>query len=213
MQVFIAKTLNKLLVLFSAVILFLFGGIFFASRFYPEYLRIQMFLFITVSVGLAIWYRRLEEHWDKGIIQKMAQGGKIALCVLQGGKRIMAVRDTMFRSYWIYEIEGELYDASHAKREIRFQEKMNRETGEIPEGSVYVTWDEAKPSQVFIIPNLLIGALPQLRQSVEAYEKDPAVTVKYLDAHYNRGMVLRTFKETMEAYKQAVKTPPEKGKP
>ncbi|MDR2471659.1 MAG: hypothetical protein LBD09_06075 [Treponema sp.] len=210
MQVFIAKTLNKLLVLFLGVILFLFGGIFLAARFYPEYLRVQTLMFITVSVFLAIWYRWLEERWDKGIIQKMAQSGKVALCAIRGGKRLLVLRDTAFRSYWIYEITGELYDASHKKREIRFQEKMNRETGEIPEGSVYVTWDEAKPSQVFIIPNLLIGALPQLRETVEAYERDPAIEVKYLDARYRRGMELKTFRETLEDYKKAAPKPPHK---
>ena len=207
MQVFIAKTLNKLLLLFLAVILLLFGGIFLAARFYPAYLRAQMLVFITVSVFLAVWYRWLEENWDKRVIQKMARSGKIALCALRGGKRIMAVRDTAFRPYWIYEIEGDLFDLSHKKRPVSFREKMNPATEEIPPGSVYVTWDEAKPAQVFIIPNALLGALPQLRETVEAYEKDPAITVKYLDARYRRGIELKTFRETLEDYKKAAAAP------
>jgi hypothetical protein len=82
---------------------------------------------------------------------------------------------------------------------------MNRDTSEIPEGSVYVTYDELKPSQIFIIPNAMIGSLHNLMPIVQDYEKDTKITVRYLDAHYQKGMVLKRFKETVADYEKANK--------
>jgi len=73
---------------------------------------------------------------------------------------------------------------------------------EIPSGSVYVTYDESKPAQIFIIPNAMIGSLPNLMSTVQDYEKDTKIEVKYLDAHYNKGMVLKTFRDAMNDYRK-----------
>jgi membrane protein implicated in regulation of membrane protease activity len=202
MQIYIAKTLNKLLLLFSGVIVLFFIGFFVVSHFYPEYARWQLLAFIVVSIFLTIYYRYLEENWDKKVIGKMARDNKIALMNIHGGKRLMAMRDTNFRNYWIYELEGTLYNDRHEALEKKFQEKMNKDMNDIPSGSVYVTYDELKPAQIFIIPNAMIGILPNLMPIVQSYEKDSKITVKYLDAHYNKGMVLQTFKETMKGYKE-----------
>ena len=203
MQTFIAKTLNKLLLLFSAATIILFAGIFVVSHYYPKYARWQVLVFVVVSVFLAVFYRYLEENWDKRIIEKMARNGKVALLNIRGGKKLMALRDSSFRTYWIYELEGTLYNDRHETLEKTIQEKMNKETDKIPAGSVYVTYDELKPAQIFIIPNAMIGSLPNLMPLVQGYEKDSTIDIKYLDAHYNKGMVLRTFQETMEDYKKA----------
>ncbi|MDR0448793.1 MAG: hypothetical protein LBH07_09015, partial [Treponema sp.] len=154
MQIYIAKTLNKLLLLFSGTILILFAGIFATSRYYPEYTRWQVLVFVIVSILLAIIFRYLEENWDKRIIGKMAKNGKVALMNIHGGKRLMAMRDSSFKNYWIHELEGTLYNERHEALEKKIQEKMNKDTNEIPAGSVYVTYDELKPAQIFIIPNI-----------------------------------------------------------
>ncbi|GHV85073.1 hypothetical protein AGMMS50230_06810 [Spirochaetia bacterium] len=202
MQIFIARTLNKLLLLFMAVIVILFGGIFAASRFYPDYARWQILVFIVVSVTLALLYRWLEENWDKRIILKMVRSGKAALFNIKSGKRLMPLRDSSFRTCWIYELEGDLYNAAHEKLEKKIQEKMNKEMAEIPQGSVYVTYDETKPAQIFIIPNAMISSLPDLMPMVKGYEKDTTIPVRYLDVYYNKGMVLKTFRETLDDYKK-----------
>jgi len=202
MQIYIAKTLNKILLLFSAVIIVFFAGIFVCLRYYPEYARWQVLVFIIVSVFLAIFYRYLEENYDKRIIEKMTRKGKVALMNIKSGKRLMAMRDTSFRNYWIYELEGTLYNEQHEALEKKIQEKMNKDMNEVPSGSVYVTYDELKPAQIFIIPNAMIGSLPNLQGLVQNYEKDSKIEIRYLDAHYNKGMVLKTFRETMEDYKK-----------
>ncbi|MDR2182526.1 MAG: hypothetical protein LBN92_07600 [Treponema sp.] len=203
MQVLIARTLNKILLLFGAVIIILFAGIFAARRYFSEYARWYLLAFVIISIALAVIFRYLEENWDKNIITKMAKAGKIALANIRGGKRLMKIRDTFFRAYWIYELEGDLYNGDHEKLARTFQEKMNIEMNDIPRGSVYVTYDEQKPRQIFIIPNALIGNLPNLVPLVRAYENDKNLPVKYLDAHYNRGMVLRTFRAAVETYRKS----------
>jgi len=210
MQVFIAKTLNKVLLLFSVVIIILFAGIFLAYRFYPEHVRWHIIVFAIVSVFLSIFFRHLEINWDKRIIGKMAKNGKVALMNIRGGKKLMAMRDTSFKNYWIYELEGTLYNDRHEGLEKTIQEKMNKETTEIPSGSVYVTYDELKPAQIFIIPNAMISLLPNLMPLVQGYEKNSSIKIKYLDVHYNNGMVLKTFKDTLVDYKKTQKEKKEK---
>jgi hypothetical protein len=201
MQVLIARTLNKILLLFSVVIVALFAGIFAVGRYWPDYRNLYIGGFAFISIALALYYKYLEDRWDKRIIMRMAKSGKVALVNITGGKRLMAMRDTSFNTYWIYELEGDLWDRDHVPAKKTFQEKMNKETGEIPSGFVYVTWDEQKPRQIFIIPNAMIGNLPNLMPLVSSYEKDDKIAVKYLDAYYNKGTVLKTYKETMSDYK------------
>jgi hypothetical protein len=201
MQVYIARTLNKILLLFFVVIAVLFAGIFVVGYYRPGFRSYYIGVFIFASIILAVYFKYLEDFWDKRIITRMAKDGKVALMNISGGKRIMPLRDTSLRNYWIYELEGELWNREHVPLRKTFQEKMNKDTTEIPGGSVYVTYDEQKPRQIFIIPNALIGNLPNLMPLVADYEKDSGINIKYLDAHYNGGMVLKTFKETIANYK------------
>jgi hypothetical protein len=201
MQILIARTLNKILLLFVLVIAVLFAGIFVAGYYWPASRSYYIGVFIFVSLVLALYFKYLEDHWDKGLVMRMAKAGKVALMRISGGKRIMPLRDTSLRTYWIYELEGELWNREHVPIRKTFQEKMHKDTKEIPQGFVYVTYDELNPRQIFIIPNAVIGNLPNLMPLVADYEKDRGINVKYLDAHYNRGMVLKTFKETISDYK------------
>lgn len=205
MQVLIAKTLNKILLLFTAAVVALFAGIFVVGRYWPDYRGYYIGVFIFVSIVLALYFKYLEDHWDKRIILRMAKDGKVALMDIRGGRRIMPLRDTSLRTYWIYELEGDLWNREHVPLRKTFQEKMNADTGEIPQGFVYVTYDEQKPRQIFVIPNAMIGNLPNLMPLVADYEKDGKINIKYLDAHYNRGMVFKTFKETISDYKTGAK--------
>ncbi|MDR0403944.1 MAG: hypothetical protein LBH35_10195 [Treponema sp.] len=201
MQVLIARTLNKILLLFTAAVVVLFAGIFVAGHYWPDYRAYYIGFFIFVSIVLAIYFKYIEDNWDKRLILRMAKNGKAALMEISGGRRIMPLRDTALKTYWIYEIEGRLWNKEHVPLKKTFQEKMNRDTEEIPRGFVYVTYDEQKPRQIFIIPNALIGNLPVLAPIVADYEKDGGIPIKYLDAYYNKGMILKTFRQTISDYK------------
>ncbi|MDR1635867.1 MAG: hypothetical protein LBR93_00880 [Treponema sp.] len=183
----------------------LLAAMFFGIRQYPAY-RIYFIAGFTVGATiLSFFYKWLENGWDKYVITKMARAGKIALVNIEKGEPYLPLRDSGFRRYWIYRFEGTLYNRERKPRPVSFFEKMNVETREIPQGSVYVTWDETKPAQIFIVPNALIGSLPQLAPLVGAYEKDKALKLKYLDAHYHRGMILRSFRQAVADYRKAEK--------
>jgi hypothetical protein len=205
MQVLIARTLNKILLLFTVAVVALFAGIFVVGRYWPDYRGYYIGVFIFISIVLALYFKYLEDRWDKKIILRMAKAGKVALMELKGGKRVMPLRDTALKTYWIYELEGRLWNNEHVPLEKTFQEKMNVDTEEIPRGFVYVTYDEQKPRQIFIIPNAMIGSLANLMPLVADYEKDRNINIKYLDAHYNKGMEIKTFKKTISDYKAGQK--------
>jgi hypothetical protein len=205
MQVTLARILNRLLIFVCLIIIGLLAAMFFGIRQYPAYRVYFIVGFTVAATSLSIFYKWLENGWDKQVITKMAREGKIALVNIEKGEPYLPLRDSGFKRYWIYRFEGTLYDRDRKARPIHFFEKMNFETAGIPQGSVYVTWDEDKPAQIFIIPNALMGSLPQLAQLVAAYEKDQAIKVKYLDTHYHGGMVLRSFRQAVADYKKAEK--------
>jgi hypothetical protein len=190
-------------VISAVIILLLAAGVYLAASKFPEYLKLYSAGFVLVSVILVVFYKWMENSWDKRVITRMVRAGKIALVNIKSAKRLLPLRDTSFTSYWIYEFQGTLYDHDHGALEKTFYEKMNRDTGEIPQGSVYVTYDKTKPDQIFIIPGALIQSLPDLMPVIKGYENDKKLTVKYLDAYYHKGMVLKTFKERLAEYKRS----------
>jgi len=197
MQLRIAKLLNKLLAVIGLLIIA--GGVmlYFFLKLYPNLTLLFVLIFVVVSVLLMIIFRWFESQWDKKVITRMTRDGKIALANITGAQRVMPMRDTAFTSYWLYEFKSDMYDENGNKFEKTFYEKMNCETGEVPSGSVYVTYDEEKPGQIFIIPNMIIGYMPHLAPIVKRYEDDKSIPVKYLDAYYNKGIVLKSYSETV----------------
>jgi hypothetical protein len=201
MQVFIAKLLNRLLLAVILVITGLGAGLYFVSSHYHDYFYPCLAAYFILAMFLTLGFKWLENSWDKRVITKMARAGKIALANIESAKRFLPLRDTGFTRYWIFEFAGTLYDSEHNPVKKTFYEKMNISLENIPQGSVYVTWDPVKPAQIFIIPNALVGALPNLMPIVNSYEKDTNIRIKYLDAHYNKGMVVRSFQEAVKEYK------------
>jgi hypothetical protein len=204
-QLTLARTLNRLLIFICLLIAGLLAVMFFGIRQYPAYRICFIAVFVASATLLSFFYKWLENGWDKYVVTKMAGSGKIALVNIEKAERYLLLRDSGFKRYWIYRFEGTLYDRERKPRPVSFFEKMNFETGEIPPGSVYVTWDENKPDRIFIVPNALVGSLPQLAPAVGAYEKDKAIKLKYLDAHYHKGMILRSFRQAVADYKKSEK--------
>ena len=200
MQLRVAKLLNKFLAVIIAVIIIGIVLVLYLTGIYPNLRILFVCLFIAVAVALMAVFRWFESQWDKKIITRMVRDGKIALVNILSAERIMPMRDSSFVSYWLYEFKSELYDSKRKKIEKTFYEKMARETDIVPAGSVYVTYDEAMPGQVFIIPNVMISHMPHLAPVIKRYESDKSISVKYLDAYYNKGMVLKNFKETVPGY-------------
>ncbi len=206
MQLKISKQLNKLLGIMLASMLLLLFGIYYFSGEYPDLKWVFIGSFVIVGMIMFILFKWLENRWDKTVITKMASSGKVALANIKTAKQIMPMRDSGFTSYWLYEFEAELYDPkTHNKIEKTFYEKMSKSTTSIPKGSVYVTYDEKKPNQIFIVPNVLLSHLPQLASIVSQYERDEKIKIKYLNAYYDKGMVVETFRKAIKEEREKKK--------
>lgn len=200
MQLRVAKVLNQILVIIFVVIVTLAAALFFLLLNMPELKWVFLGSFILLGIALFTVYRWLEQSWDKRVITRMAQAGQVALVNIKSAERIQPMRETSFIRYWLYEFKGELYDQQGNCIEKTFYEKMNDSTDSIPCGSVFVTYDEKKPDQVFIIPNDIISRIPTLAPIAAAYENNKRIGVKYLDVYYDKGINIRTFREAVSEH-------------
>ncbi|MEA4911367.1 MAG: hypothetical protein VB092_01985 [Oscillospiraceae bacterium] len=204
MQLKVAKALNNILILITVLVLALAGGYYYVYSAYPQYKTPYLIGFVLVAV-ISLWvFKWLEANWDKRVITKMARDGKIAVANIKSAQRVMRMRDSSFTNYWLYEFAGDIITPDLTKLvDTKFYDKMNFQTDEVPQGTVFVTYDEAKPGQIFIIPNVLISHLPALMPVVQKLEKNKDVGINYVNAYYNKGMVIKTFKETIAEQKHA----------
>ena len=203
MQLKIAKIINSLLALLTVIILVLAGGYFFVYNRYPEFKTTYLILFALIAIALMIFFRWMEEGWDKRVITRMAKDGKVALANIKHSERVMRMRDSAFTNFWLYEFVADLVTPElETLKDVKFWEKMNVETDKIPNGSVFVTYDPEKPTQIFVVPNVLISQLPELMPAVRKIEAN--ASIRYLDTYYNKGMVIKTMKDSLTQQRQAV---------
>ena len=195
MQLKIAKILNQALLIVALLVIAMVAFGFYISRNYPNFRYVYIVICVILCGGLSVFFRYLEANWDKRVITKMALDSKIALVNIKNAGRELPMRDSSLISYWLYRFEGELYPQNGAGKPVTFYEKMSGATKEIPNGSVYVTYDERKPAQIFIIPTDLLARIPALADVAAGYEKREDIKVKYLYAYYNRGMELKNFSD------------------
>ena len=203
MQLKIAKIINSLLALLTVIILVLAGGYFFVYNRYPEFKTTYLILFALIALALMIFFRWMEEGWDKRVITRMAKDGKVALANIKHSERVMRMRDSAFTNFRLYEFVADLVTPElETLKDVKFWEKMNVETDKIPNGSVFVTYDPEKPTQIFVVPNVLISQLPELMPAVRKIEAN--ASIRYLDTYYNKGMVIKSMKDSLTQQRQAV---------
>ena len=200
MQLKVAKVLNQILMIIFVIIAAFIALLFFLLPKFPELKWVFLGSFVLMGIALFTVYRWLEQSWDKRVITRMAQAGKVALAKIHSAERIQPMRDSSFVQYWLYEFKGELYDPKLNCIEKKFYEKMNYATNDIPNGTVFVTYDAEKPDQIFIIPNDIISRIPHLASVAAAFEKDKRIKVKYLDVYYDKGINIRTFREAVAGH-------------
>ena len=200
MQLRVAKVLNQILVIIFVVIVALAAALFFLLLKMPDLKWVFLGSFILLGIALFTVYRWLEQSWDKRVITRMAQAGQVALVNIRSAERIQPMRESNFIRYWLYEFKGDLYDQQGNCIDKTFHEKMNDATDDVPCGSVFVTYDEKKPDQIFIIPNDIISRIPSLAPIAAAYENNKRIGVKYLDVYYDKGINVRTFREAVSEH-------------
>jgi len=195
MQLKIARILNRALAYLAALTVLMLAGGFYIISAFPDYFFHYIVACAILLMALLLIFRYYEANWDKKVIIKMALNKKIALVNIETASRELPMRDTGFRNYWLYSIEGVLYPQSGGEMPVKFYEKMSADTLEIPAGSIYITYDEAKPKQMFIIPTDLLARIPHLADVVKYYENRADIECRYLYAYYKHGMELKRYQD------------------
>lgn len=206
MQYKIAKILNTLLVVILVAVIGIWCLYFFyLQKVFAESKTILLVSIFIIDMLLMLFFKWLESTWDKRVIMKMVQQGFIALADIKGGERVMPMRDSSFTNYWLYSFKADIYDRDGYVFEKTFYEKMNREFSAVPQGMVYVTYDDTKPNQIFIVPNVMISRVPSLQPIVNKFESNPKIKIKYLDAYYNKGIVLKTIRQSVREQREILR--------
>ena len=198
MQLKIAKTLNFALIIVTLLTLSLVAGGLYVHRAFPDFRYYYIAVSVILSIIFMAVFRYLEANWDKNIIIRMTLEGKIAFVNIESSERERLMRDSSFTAYWLYRFEGKLYPQNGKSIAVTFYEKMSRRTTEIPTGSIYVTYDERKPEQIFIIPTDLLVRIPGLEKITAAYEKRNDIDCRYLYAYNNQGMELKNYRDVVK---------------
>ena len=201
MQLRIYYKLNVLLGILSTAVL-IAGAILFFNFDKLENKMSAVVIFMIIMLAIYFIYKMIENNYDKRMIQKMVLKGDIALATIKSAKPLKTIKDSGFKVYNLWEIEVEYYDQKFKKHEYTLIDKFNATLTEVPKGSVYITHDEAKPDQKFIIQNVMIGHVPTLQPIVAAYEKNKAIPVKYLNVYYRDGLVVETYQSSLKGAKE-----------
>ena len=155
-------------------------------------------IYVLVAFVISMIYKFLENNIDKILLQKKIFKGDIVLANIKSSKYITAFRDSGFRTYLLMQLEVTYYDENMQPHPATIIERMNKDCVSIPCGSIYMTYDEKKPDNGMVIPNFLISRTPELMPVIEKYEAAKSINIKYLDVHYDNGIVIQTMKEALK---------------
>lgn len=157
-----------------------------------------MMVYVIFALIVTLGYKFLENNIDKILLQHKAFKGQVVLANIKSSKYITAFRDTGFRTYLLMQLEVTYYDEDMQPHPATIIEKLNKNCTNIPHGTVYMTYDKKNPDNGMIIQNVMISRLPELMPLVQKYEKTKSIPIKYLDVHYDTGLVIQTFKDAIK---------------
>lgn len=164
---------------------------------YLPYIFIGVILFSFVFIAI---YHYLEVNVDRKIIIKMVQEGNMALARIENGVFEKMHKDAALKRYVIWKLSLTVYDKNMEAHETEIYEQFAPLQESIPQGNVYVTYNPDRPDHIFIVPNMLVGAYESNKDLILNYEKN-IKNMKYLNVYYNQGLVVETFKESLEKKK------------
>lgn len=161
-----------------------------------------MIIYVIFAFIVVMIYKFLENNIDKILLQKKVFNGDVVLANITSAKYITAFRDSGFRTYVLMQLEVTYYDEDMHAHPATLVEKMNKDCMKIPHGTVYMTYDEKNPDNGMIVQNVMISRLPELMPLVQKYENEKSINIKYLDVHYDNGLVIQTFNQTFKKQKE-----------
>lgn len=159
-----------------------------------------IFVFVLFIFILSLIYSHYDLNADKNLIKKRVSNGDVALGKIKGGSFVRFARDARLRNHVYWKLDVEVYDNDMNKFDTTIIEKFSTHQTSIPSGYVYVTYLPDKKDECLIIPNVIISSIPEYKPLVDDYEK--SLKPKYLNAYVNDGLILQTYKDSIEASKK-----------
>ena len=153
-------------------------------------------LFVLFLFVLSTAFSYYDMNADRNIIKKAVNNGDVAMAYIVDGKFVRFGRDAKLKNHVFWELTVDIYDNDMKKVRTKIVEKFTIHQTKIPSGYVFVTYNENKPEDSLIIPNIIISSMPVYQELVEDYEK--ALKPKYLNVYYNNGLVIQTYRESIE---------------
>ena len=144
---------------------------------------------------LTVLYSYYDLNADKRLIRKAVSNGDVALARIKDGSFVRFARDARFKNHVFWKLDVTIYDNDMKSHEAQIIEKFSLHQTSIPKGDVYVTYVEGKENDSLIIPNVIIASIPEYKVLTDEYEK--ALKPKYLNAYINDGLMLESYKESL----------------
>lgn len=144
---------------------------------------------------LTVLYSYYDLNADKKLIRKAVSNGDVALARIKDGSFVRFARDARFKNHVFWKLDVTIYDNDMKSHEAQIIEKFSLHQTSIPKGDVYVTYVEGKENDSLIIPNVIIASIPEYKVLTDEYEK--ALKPKYLNAYINDGLLLESYKESL----------------
>lgn len=154
-----------------------------------------LLIFVFVCMFFIIRY---EQRADKNMITDMTENGDIALAEIISGEFVRFARDSKLTKYVFWKLHCILYTQDGKKIEADIIDKFSPKQTKIPRGNIYVTYDEAHPDRLFVIPNAVISTFPELQAITEGYENNKEIKLFYLNCYYNKGLIIETYRQSMK---------------
>lgn len=159
--------------------------------------------FVLLIFVLSAIFSYYDMNADKNYIKKCIANGDVALAKICDGSFVRFARDAKLHNHVFWKMNIELYDNDMKMFKASLIDKFSMHQTQIPSGYVFVTYIEGKEDDCLIIPNVIISSIPEYQPLVEDYEK--ALKPTYLNAYYNDGMILQTYKESIKDQKEYYK--------
>ena len=166
-----------------------------ADRKIATILLFALFIFVLQSL-----YSYYDLNADRLLIRKRVSNGDVALAKIKDGTFVRFGRDARLKNHVYWKLNVEIYDNDMKKFETSIIEKFSTHQTSVPKGYVYVTYIEGQAEDSLIIPNVIISSIQEYQPLVEDYEK--ALKPTYLNAYMMNGLMLETYKESLNKQKE-----------
>ena len=160
-------------------------------------------IFVAFILLTTFIYAYLDLNADRNIVRKAVKNGDVAMAKIIDGTFVRFGRDARLRNHVYWKLNAELIDDDMKKTKITIIEKFSLHQTKIPTGHVYVTYDPKHLNNCLIIPNVIISSIPEYKVLVDTYEKEIKPT--YLNAYYNDGLIIQSYKDSIKAQNEYYK--------